>query len=262
VVPAPHAAEVFGNPMGISGGVFAPMGKAVADGDDYVVSGRWAWASGSANCQWLTGGALIFDNGKLRTLPNGGPDHRMMFFRRDEVELIDTWDASGMRGTGSGDMAVNAVRVPRARTVSFITDQPQETGPLYAFPPFGLLALGIAAVASGNARAALDDLRTLATTKKGAGSSRTLAERGVIQADFARGEAQLRAARAKPGGRRSAASASIPICAPGCGWRRRIWCAPRRMSCAAPMTWRGAPRFMRPTRCNAVSAMPMSRRST
>ena len=195
-LPAPHAAEVFGNPLGISGGVFAPMGKAVADGDDYIVSGRWAWASGSANCQWLTGGALIFDDGKLRTLANGGPDHRMMFFRREEVELIDTWEASGLRGTGSGDMAVSAVRVPKARSVSFITDKPQEGGPLYAFPPFGLLALGIAAVASGNARAALDDLRSLATTKKGAGSSRTLAERGVIQADFAKAEALLRAARA------------------------------------------------------------------
>lgn len=195
-LPAPHAAEVFGNPLGISGGVFAPMGKAVADGDDYIVSGRWAWASGSANCQWLTGGALVFDDGKLRTLPNGGPDHRMMFFRRDEVELIDTWDASGLRGTGSGDMAVSAVRVPKARSVSFITDKPQESGSLYAFPPFGLLALGIAAVAAGNARAALDDLRSLATTKKGAGSSRTLAERGVIQADFAKAEAQLAAARA------------------------------------------------------------------
>jgi alkylation response protein AidB-like acyl-CoA dehydrogenase len=195
-LPDPHAAEVFGNPLGISGGVFAPMGKAIVDGDDYVVSGRWAWASGSANCQWLTGGALIFDDGKLRTLPNGAPDHRMMFFRRDQVELIDTWDASGMRGTGSGDMAVSNVRVPRARTVSFITDAPVESGPLYAFPPFGLLALGIAAVAAGNARAALDDLQALAMTKKGAGSSRTLAERGTVQAEYAQSETRLEAGRA------------------------------------------------------------------
>jgi alkylation response protein AidB-like acyl-CoA dehydrogenase len=195
-LPTPHATEVFGNPLGISGGVFAPMGKAVADGDDFVVAGRWAWASGSANCGWLTGGALIFDDGKLRTLANGAPDHRMMFFRREEVELIDTWDASGMRGTGSGDMSVSNVRVPRARSVSFLTDTPTETGPLYAFPPFGLLALGIAAVAAGNARAALDDLKTLAMTKKGAGSSRTLAERGTVQAEFAQSETRLEAGRA------------------------------------------------------------------
>jgi alkylation response protein AidB-like acyl-CoA dehydrogenase len=195
-LPAAHAAEVFGDPLGISGGVFAPMGKAISDGDDYVVSGRWSWASGSANCAWLTGGALIFDDGKLRALANGTPDHRMMFFRREDVELIDTWDASGMRGTGSGDMAVKDVRVPKARSVSFITDAPREKGPLYAFPPFGLLALGIAGVASGNARAALEDFKALAATKKGAGSSRALAERGTVQAEFAQSETRLEAARA------------------------------------------------------------------
>jgi alkylation response protein AidB-like acyl-CoA dehydrogenase len=120
----------------------------------------------------------------------------MMFMRAHEVELIDTWDAVGMRGTGSGDMAVKDVRVPQGRSVSFMTDRPRDTGPLYAFPPFGLLALGIAAVASGNARAALEDLKALAGAKKPGGSSRSLAERSTIQADFARAEAALEAARA------------------------------------------------------------------
>lgn len=195
-LPDPYAAEVFGDPATISGGVFAPLGKAVVDGDDYVVSGRWSWASGSANCQWLIGGAIIFDAGVMRLLPNGAADHRMMIFARKDVELIDTWDASGMRGTGSGDMAVNNVRIPRLRSVSFMTDAPRETGPLYAFPPFGLLALGIAAVASGNARGALDDFKALAVAKKGAGSSRSLAERGTVQAEYARAEAALESARA------------------------------------------------------------------
>ncbi len=195
-LPPEHAEEMFTDPAGISGGVFAPLGKARAEGDDFVVSGRWAWASGSANCQWLLGGALIFDNGTLRTLPNGSPDHRMMFFRRQDVELIDTWDASGLRGTGSGDMAVENVRIPASRSVSFLTDQPRSHAPLYAFPPFGLLALGIAAVAAGNARAALDDLKSLATAKKAQGSSRTLAERGTVQAEYAQIGAALEAARA------------------------------------------------------------------
>jgi alkylation response protein AidB-like acyl-CoA dehydrogenase len=77
-----------------------------------------------------------------------------------------------------------------------MTDAPREPGPLYAFPPFGLLALGIAAVAGGNARAALDDLRELAGAKKGAGSSRTLAERGTVQATYAQADAALAAAQA------------------------------------------------------------------
>ncbi len=198
-LPDPWSDMVFGNPQTISGGVFAPLGKAISDGDDYIVSGRWSWASGSANCQWLVGGAMIFDDGVMRSLGDGAPDHRMMFMPRTDVELIDTWDASGLRGTGSGDMAVSNVRVPKARSVSFLTDKPRDDGPLYAFPPFGLLALGIAAVASGNARAALDDLKTLAITRKSAGSARTLAERGTVQADFARADAGLESARALVG---------------------------------------------------------------
>ena len=195
-LPMEHAREIWADPGVITGGVFAPMGRAVVDGADHVVSGRWAWGSGSANCSWLLGGAVIMEGSEMRRLPNGAPDHRMMVMRRAEVELIDTWDALGMRGTGSGDLAAKDVRVPQGRSVSFITDTPRETGPLYRFAPFGLLALGIAAVASGNALGALDDLKTLAVAKKGQGSSRSLAERGVVQADFAVAQADLDAARA------------------------------------------------------------------
>jgi alkylation response protein AidB-like acyl-CoA dehydrogenase len=195
-LPPDHAREIWANPKVITGGVFAPMGRATVDGGNFIVSGRWAWASGSANCAWLLGGAVIIDQGEMRRLPSGAPDHRMMVMRREEVELIDTWDALGMRGTGSGDMAATTVRVPQGRSVSFITDSPREPGPLYRFAPFGLLALGIAAVASGNALGALDDLKALAAAKKGQGSSRSLAERGVVQADFAAATADLEAARA------------------------------------------------------------------
>ena len=195
-LPEQHAREIWADPVVITGGVFAPMGRATLDGDDYVVSGRWAWGSGSANCRWLLGGAVIMEGAEMRRLPSGAPDHRMMVMRRSEVELIDTWDALGMRGTGSGDLAAKDVRVPQGRSVSFLTDTPRQDGPLYRFAPFGLLALGIAAVASGNALGALDDLKALATAKKGQGSSRTLAERGVVQADYAVAQADLHAARA------------------------------------------------------------------
>jgi len=195
-LPMEHAREIWADPDVITGGVFAPMGRATVDGENYLVSGRWAWGSGSANCSWLLGGAVIMEGSEMRRLPNGAPDHRMMVMRRDQVELIDTWDALGMRGTGSGDLAAKDVRVPQGRSVSFITDTPREAGPLYRFAPFGLLALGIAAVASGNAMGALDDLKALAVAKKGQGSSRSLAERGMVQADFAVAQADLDAARA------------------------------------------------------------------
>lgn len=195
-LPRAYAEELFADPNVITGGVFAPMGKAVVEGDHYRVNGRWAWGSGTANCAWIVGGSMIFEDGALRTLPNGQPDHRMMIFPRAEVELIDTWQAAGLKGTGSGDFAVKDVAVPRDRTVSLIVDKPREEGPLYAFPAFGLLALGIAGVASGNARAALDAVKHMLATKKPPGSQRTAAERGANQVEIAKAEAQLRSARA------------------------------------------------------------------
>lgn len=191
-----HAQDIYGDPNTITGGVFAPMGRAVADGDDFIVSGRWSWGSGSANCSWLCGGAMIFDDGELRRLPSGRPDARMMIFPADEVELIDTWQVMGLMGTGSGDIAVDSIRVPQARSVSLVTDKPVIESALYKFPAFGLLALGVSAVAMGNAAGALAEFKSLAQAKKSQGSSRTLSERNTIQADYARYMAAFRSARA------------------------------------------------------------------
>ena len=195
-LPRPHAEEVLGERDVVTGGVFAPMGKAIAENGHYRVSGRWSWASGSANCRWLVGGAIILDGGEMRKRPDGQPDHRMMIMPRAEVELIDTWHAAGLKGTGSGDMAVREVIVPADRSVSLITDTPREEGALYRFPAFGLLALGIAAVASGNARAALDAAAEALTGRKTPGSGRTQAERATAQATLAEAEGRLFAARA------------------------------------------------------------------
>ncbi len=190
------AAEVYADPLTITGGVFAPMGKAVPEGDFYRVSGRWQWGSGSANCTWLCGGCTIWEDGKMRLLPSGAPDARMMVFPASEATLHDTWHVMGLKGTGSGDIEVTDILVPRGRSVSLVADKPLEAGPLFKFPAFGLLAMGVAAVALGNARGALDTFLALATTKKSQGSSKTLAERQPMQAAFSEAEGKWRAARA------------------------------------------------------------------
>jgi alkylation response protein AidB-like acyl-CoA dehydrogenase len=180
----------------ITGGVFAPMGKAHVEGDHYRVSGRWSWASGSANCRWLFGGCVVHENGAPRLLPGGRPDTRMMVMPREQVELIDSWHAAGLKGTGSGDMAVKDLSVPLSHSVSLVADKPVEAGPLYLFPVFGLLALGIAGAASGNARAALEALKAGLSGRRPAGSSRSAAERATVQVEFAKAEALLSSARA------------------------------------------------------------------
>jgi indole-3-acetate monooxygenase len=189
------ARAVYGEPSGVVGGVFAPMGRADADGDVLSVGGRWRFCSNVANCDWLMGGCVVADGGAPRLLESGRPDIRLVLMPAADVEVIDTWTVSGLRATGSHDIAVEGLAVPATRSASLITDPPHERGPLYAFPPFGLLAAAIAAVALGIGRGALDDLAELAGAKTPTLSTRKLAERAATQSQLARAEASLRAAR-------------------------------------------------------------------
>ncbi len=191
------AREIYGSdPDVVTGGAFAPLGRATVVDGGYRVTGRWPFASGCEHCGWLMGGSVVLDGGQPRLLSSGTPDNRLMLFPAAAVRIIDTWDVAGLRGTGSHDIAVEDRFVPAARSLSLIADRPRTTGPLYAFPVFGLLALGIAGVALGIARRALDELVALAGGKTPTGSRRLLAERPVIHAEVARAEATLGAARA------------------------------------------------------------------
>lgn len=171
-----------------AGGVYAPLGRAVAAGDGWRLDGRWPWASNSANCGWLLGGALVSQE--------GAPQMRLFLFPAERAVLHDTWHASGLCGTGSGDMEVADLHVPASRTVALAGGRPFLDVPLCRFPIFGLLALGVASVALGIARGALDDLAALAAGKRPQGARRTLAERPHIQAETAACEARWRAAAA------------------------------------------------------------------
>lgn len=190
------ARQIHGDPRTVTGGIFAPRGKAVKDGDGYLVSGTWQWASGSSHCQWMKGGCIVYENGRPRMLREGVPDVRTMYFPREAIRLHDNWYASGLSGSGSCDMTVEGLRVPEGHTLSMISGKPWCEDPLYRFPLFGLLAIGCGAVALGIARGAIEDIRVLAGAKTPTLSRRTLAERAQVQADVARAEAQVASARA------------------------------------------------------------------
>jgi len=196
-LPDAAARVIFAaTPDGVTGGVFHPRGRATVVDGGYRVSGRWPLASGCQHCAWLLGGCIVFADGKPKPRENGAPEARMMIFPASEVTILDTWNVSGMRGTGSHDIAVEDVFVPAERSVWFSTDPVRRGGPLYAFPVFGLLALGIAAVATGIARGAIDDLLELAGAKVPTGSRRPLAERSATQATVAQATALVAASRA------------------------------------------------------------------
>lgn len=184
-LPPDVAAKIYGNPEMIAAGIFAPLGRAVVDGDDYILSGRWPWGSGAANSDWVGLGAVI----------DGEKFPRMLMVPTAEVELLDTWHVAGLRGTGSDDIAVAEIRVPQSHSVPALLGAPVETGPLYTFPPFGLLGIGVASVALGNAAGALEEFHGLASAKKNQGSARTLSQRPAIQAGYAKALASLKSAR-------------------------------------------------------------------
>jgi alkylation response protein AidB-like acyl-CoA dehydrogenase len=195
-IPEAAAREVYGDAGSVVGGVFAPKGRAIADGDVYRVTGRWPFSSGVDHCTWVMGGCIMEEGGSPRTLESGRPDVELALFPKEDVEVLDTWYVSGLRATGSHDIAVEDLAVPRERAASVITGKPLAPGPLYAFPPFGLLALTIAGTALGIGRAAIDDLLELSGAKMPTGSSRSLAERPVTQTRIAQAEATLLSARA------------------------------------------------------------------
>ncbi|MBK7825522.1 acyl-CoA dehydrogenase family protein [Nannocystis sp.] len=188
-LPEATAREVFSPPDVITGGVFAPLGRATREQAGYRVRGRWPFCSGCQHAGWLMGGVLVDTGDPAR------PELRSLLFQRDELEIHDTWDTSGLRGTGSHDISVDELVVAHARSFSLLA-APTIDAPLYRQPFFGTLAAGVAAVSLGIARNALDALLALAAHKQPGGARKTIAHRELVQLHVARGEAELLAARA------------------------------------------------------------------
>jgi len=189
------AREVLANPAALVGGVFAPEGRAERCPGGFRLHGRWAFASGCENADWVLAGARFFEHGEPLLGPSGQPGQHMLLLPARDVQFLDTWHAAGLCGTGSCDFVVHGAFVPERRVVGLLREEPQP-GPLYRFPQFTLLALGIGAVALGLARAAIDELIALAGGKTPQGARRRLAERASVQAGVAEAEARLRSARA------------------------------------------------------------------
>jgi alkylation response protein AidB-like acyl-CoA dehydrogenase len=182
-------AEVFGNPEHVAAGVWAPRGAARRVDGGYRVSGRWAFCSGIMHSDYLFGGCMIEDGS------GGSPTPRVLGMAVSELEVVDSWHTSGLRGTGSHDAVADDVFVPEHRSL-WLLDPPTSGAQLYRFPIFSFFALSIAAAALGIARGAIDELKELAVGKIGFGSSRTLAQRPTTWAAVGAAVASLRAARA------------------------------------------------------------------
>lgn len=192
--------QLYGKPSLKAAGVFAPRGKAVRETRDgepgFRVSGRWFWGSATKNADVIQGGCLVLDSdGKPELLASGRPRVQSILFDRSQVTHLNNWNSFGLLGSGSGEFEVNNVFVPEAHSACLMADRALDR-PLYRFPVFGLLGIGIGAVALGVGRHAMDTLIDLAVDKTPQSSSKTLAMRASTQQAVARAEARWRSARA------------------------------------------------------------------
>jgi alkylation response protein AidB-like acyl-CoA dehydrogenase len=187
--------EIMARPDSLATGVFAANGVATKVEGGFRVTGRWDWGSGSPNADWIGGGCILVEDGEPLKNSAGLPRNHMLFFPRDQVTSLDTWQVSGLSGTGSTAFEVKEVFVPEHHAAGVLVKTLPDR-PLYRFPAFSPLAQGIGAVALGLARAALDEATRVVGEKRRGGSSAPLAERPHTQIEIARAEARLRAARA------------------------------------------------------------------
>jgi indole-3-acetate monooxygenase len=177
-------------------------GQATPVHGGYRVSGRFPFASGCQHCEWAWVGCNVVHNGTAHVNAAGIPETRTCFVRLSECEILDTWYTTGLRGTGSHDLAIHDVFVPAERTFSFQDPNlVKRPGPLYAFPLM-FIAKG-AAPALGIARHAIDVVIDNAGRKPArrmilgerAEPPKLLREDVFVQESVARAEAMLGAAR-------------------------------------------------------------------
>jgi alkylation response protein AidB-like acyl-CoA dehydrogenase len=190
------ARAIFGPPDGILAWGPGP-GEARAVPGGYRVTASWSFASGSHNATWLGAHVPIVEaDGGKRLNPDGSPVIRTVLFPKRAARMTDIWHVIGLKGTGSDRFSVEDLFVPEGYCVHRDADTRREEGLLYRFSSLQLYSSGFAGVALGIARASLDAFIELARDKVPFRAARTLRDDNVVQADTARAEARLAAARA------------------------------------------------------------------
>jgi len=184
--------EVWGqSPDALIGSALVfPGGKAEAVEGGYRLSGRWPFSSGVDPSRWNFVGGVVHDE-------RGKPtEQRIFLVEAKDYRIIDTWYATGLRGSGSKDIAMSDVVVPAHRTLplSALVTGPApgwavNPAPLYRLPVLGLFAFVVSGISLGLARGALDDFTHAMRSRVGTYSGRRLADLANLQLKIAEASA-------------------------------------------------------------------------
>jgi len=175
--PVTYDAIYAAGPDVIHTGVINATGRAVRDGDGYRFSGRWSFASGSNNADYICIHGVL--EGAEPTA--AGPATRLGVVPAGQVQIDDVWHVSGLKGTASNDIVVQDLFVPDEWTGSFAGLPLVARHPLDQRPLLARFGSEFAAVAIGIAQGALDDIIDIAGNRVPAMSRSKLAADPVAQ---------------------------------------------------------------------------------
>ena len=159
--PGVAEATLWRDPNAGTASMFAPNGRATPVDGGFRINGRWPFSSGCTDAAWFVAKCVI-EPGSAE--PDAGvgspPTHRMATMPMRELDIHETWCATGLRATGSHDVEASDVFVPAERMFELGRPDPRRKGPLTRFPFMALLASSLAAVSVGLAASATDTLTT------------------------------------------------------------------------------------------------------
>jgi alkylation response protein AidB-like acyl-CoA dehydrogenase len=148
--------EVFATPDVRVSALLSPTATAVRQKDGVVVSGQWHFNTGALHSHWDLVNAMS-------TSAAGEPEPLVALIPMSELEVIDDWDTSGLRGTGSVTTVAREVFVPAERVLALpdlIRNKPASALnaalPLYRSPVILTGSLLSSITGLGLAKAALD----------------------------------------------------------------------------------------------------------
>jgi 3-hydroxy-9,10-secoandrosta-1,3,5(10)-triene-9,17-dione monooxygenase len=154
----------------------------------FRVSGRWPFSSGCDAASWV-----------MVACGAGSDDRLWLLLPRADCDIVDTWFAAGLRGSGSKDVVVRDVFVPAHRSINpNRAGDTDRTGwelhkrPSYAIPLKVLIEWSLAAPVIGMAQGVVDEFT--ARARRGAGPGRT-ASSVPLQLRLAEASAEVDAAR-------------------------------------------------------------------
>jgi 3-hydroxy-9,10-secoandrosta-1,3,5(10)-triene-9,17-dione monooxygenase len=174
-----------------------PAGRAKKVDGGYVLRGSWPFSSGVESSEWNMLGSVVSSEDEA-----DGIEYRIFLLNKRDYRIKDTWNAAGLRGTGSNDVEVADAFVPEHMSVAVADLAGGPTpgsvvnpNPLYALPVFSLFPFVLSGVALGNAQACLDDYVEIARHRASTYNRAMLGDMQSTQIKIAEASAKIDTAR-------------------------------------------------------------------